>query len=77
VINPQTAQKYQHWVNPALPDSLDAWRAGAIEHPGSWWPHWADWLAARSGAQVPARDPSAGPLSPLEPAPGSYVKVKS
>jgi len=77
VINPPSAQKYQHWVNPALPDSLDAWRAGAIEHPGSWWPHWADWLAARSGAQVPARDPSAGPLSPLEPAPGSYVKVKS
>lgn len=77
VINPPSARKYQHWVNPALPETLDAWRAGAVEHPGSWWPHWADWLATRSGGQVPARDPSAGPLPPLEPAPGSYVKVKS
>jgi len=26
---------------------------------------------------VPARDPKTGPLKPIEPAPGSYVKVKS
>lgn len=77
VINPPSARKYLHWVNPTLPETLDAWRAGAVEHPGSWWPHWADWLAARSGDRVPARAPSAGPLPPLEPAPGSYVKVKS
>ncbi len=51
--------------------------AGATEHPGSWWPDWAAWLAERSGGKVPARDPSKGPLQPLEDAPGSYVKVKS
>ena len=51
--------------------------AGAVEHPGSWWPHWAEWLKARSGKQVPARDPAKGPLKPLEDAPGSFVKVKS
>jgi polyhydroxyalkanoate synthase len=77
VVNPPSANKYQHWVNPALPDTLAEWQAAAVEHPGSWWPHWAAWLHARSGEWVAARDPNKGPLSPLEPAPGSFVKVKS
>ncbi|WP_156320390.1 class I poly(R)-hydroxyalkanoic acid synthase [Brevundimonas sp. AAP58] len=77
VVNPPSAKKYQHWVNPNLPATLAEWQAGAEEHPGSWWPHWAEWLHARSGEWVAARDPNKGPLSPLEPAPGSYVKVKS
>ena len=77
VVNPPAANKYQHWLNPALPASLAEWQAGAEEHPGSWWTHWADWLHARSGDWVPARNPSKGPLKPIEPAPGAYVKVKS
>ncbi|MFM8753736.1 MAG: class I poly(R)-hydroxyalkanoic acid synthase [Phenylobacterium sp.] len=77
VINAPVANKYQHWTNASLPDTLEAWQAGAVETPGSWWPHWAEWLRARSGALVPARDPASGPLPALEDAPGSYVKVKS
>jgi polyhydroxyalkanoate synthase len=77
VINAPTANKYQHWTSAALPDTLEAWRAGAVEHEGSWWPHWAAWLKPRSGDLVPARDPSAGPLKPIEDAPGRYVKVRS
>jgi polyhydroxyalkanoate synthase len=78
VINHPDAKKYQHWTNDALPATVDEWRAGAVEHPGSWWPHWAAWLNERSGDMVPARDPSNGPLGkPLEDAPGSFVKVRS
>jgi polyhydroxyalkanoate synthase len=77
VVNPPAANKYQHWVNPALPDTVEAWLAGAQERPGSWWPHWAAWLKARSGKLVPARDPAKGPLKPIEDAPGRYVKVRS
>lgn len=77
VINAPAAKKYQHWTNPALPATLAEWQADAVEHPGSWWEHWAAWLGARSGKQIPARDPAMGPLKPIEPAPGSYVKVKS
>jgi polyhydroxyalkanoate synthase subunit PhaC len=77
VINPPAANKYQHWTNPALPDTVDAWLAGAQEHKGSWWPDWAAWLNERSGPMVPARDPAAGPLPALEDAPGRYVKVRS
>jgi polyhydroxyalkanoate synthase len=77
VINAPAAKKYQHWTNAALPETLAEWQAGAVEHPGSWWEHWAEWLRARSGETLPARDPEAGPLKPLEAAPGSYVKVTS
>ena len=77
VINPPSAKKYQHWTNAALPPSLAEWQAGAVEHPGSWWNHWATWLHDRSGEWISARDPKTGPLKPIEPAPGSYVKVKS
>jgi polyhydroxyalkanoate synthase len=77
VVNPPKANKYQHWTNAALPDTLEDWQAGAVEHKGSWWPHWAAWLGERSGDLIPARDPAAGPLTPIEDAPGRYVKVRS
>ncbi len=77
VINAPIAKKYQHWTNTALPGSLEEWQAGAVETPGSWWPHWAEWLKAKSGDLIPARDPAKGPLTPLGDAPGTYVTVKS
>jgi len=77
VINAPAANKYQHWTNTELPPSVEEWMEQAKEAPGSWWPHWAQWLREKSGGLVPARDPAKGPLPPLEDAPGSYVKVKS
>ncbi len=77
VINAPAAKKYNHWTNAALPQTLEEWMAGAMEHPGSWWPHWGTWLESRSGARITARDPAAGPLGPLEDAPGAFVKVRS
>ncbi len=79
VINHPDAKKYQHWVNETekLPKSVDTWLAGAREEPGSWWPAWDAWLTTYAGDDVPAIDPKKGPLEPIEPAPGSYVKVKS
>jgi polyhydroxyalkanoate synthase len=77
VINAPVARKYQHWMNPKLPPTVEEWMSEAVEHPGSWWDAWGEWLKARSGKQVPARDPAGGPLLALEDAPGSYVKVKS
>ncbi len=77
VINHPSAKKYQYWTNDAHPDTVEEWTQGAVEHPGSWWPDWAEWLKARSGPMIPARDPAKGKLKPIEDAPGSYVKVKS
>ena len=77
VVNPPSAKKYQHWLNPDLPETLAEWQAGAVERLGSWWEHWSGWLHDRSGGWVKARDPEKGAFPPLESAPGSYVKVKS
>jgi polyhydroxyalkanoate synthase len=77
VINPPEANKYQYWLNPAEPQEVDAWIAGATEHPGSWWPDWNAWLAAQSGDDVPARVPGDGRLPVIEDAPGSYVRQRT
>ncbi|RTL71116.1 MAG: class I poly(R)-hydroxyalkanoic acid synthase [Hyphomicrobiales bacterium] len=77
VINPVgEKEKYQFWVNDKKPATFEAWMEGAKETKGSWWPHWANWLAKQSGSMVKARAPGAI-LGTIEDAPGSYVRVKS
>jgi len=75
VINPPQAKKYQYWTNDKKAEALEDWLKGATEHAGSWWPDWFDWIAARSGKKIPAPTPGSGKLTPLEDAPGSYVRV--
>jgi len=77
VVNAPSSGKYQHWTNDALPATLDEWTEGAKEHPGSWWPTWDKWLAARSGEKIPAVKPGDGELKVLGDAPGTYVLTKS
>ena len=77
VINPPEAQKYQYWTKTGLAGAtLEDWRKGAEETPGSWWPDWDKWLAKQSkGKKVAARVPGAV-LGTIEDAPGSYVRVR-
>jgi len=77
VINHPDAKKYQYWTGESLHDALPDWQANAVEHPGSWWPHWDAWLRERSGPDTPARTPGEGGLPVLGDAPGEYVKVRS
>jgi polyhydroxyalkanoate synthase len=72
VVNPPAAKKYGYWTNEALPESFEAFVAGATEHKGSWWPDWIEWLRTRSGPQRAARVPAQG----IEAAPGRYVKER-
>ena len=74
VVNPPEKVKYQYWTNAKLPPTFEKWQATATEHPGSWWPHWIEWLRGQSGDTVPARVPGEG-LKVIEDAPGSYVRV--
>lgn len=74
VINPPAANKYGYWTNDALPPRPDAWLEDAIQHPGSWWTAWTEWLQPYQGTEVPARHPEA-PI--IEDAPGSYVRVRA
>jgi polyhydroxyalkanoate synthase subunit PhaC len=77
VVNPPGKKKYQYWTG-AKPrgDDVEAWLAKAQEHPGSWWPDWLHWIRKQDSTEVRARTPGGGKLTPLEDAPGSYVKVK-
>jgi polyhydroxyalkanoate synthase subunit PhaC len=77
VVNPPNRNKYQYWTGPRPRSAnLDTWLAKATEHPGSWWPDWLAWLKDQDAADVPAREPGGGVLTPIEDAPGSYVKLR-
>lgn len=76
VINPPKANKYCYWTNGKAPATPAEWFDGAERHEGSWWSDWSKWLARKAGPKVPARRPGEGKLTPIEDAPGSYVKVR-
>ncbi|HEX7636350.1 MAG TPA: class I poly(R)-hydroxyalkanoic acid synthase, partial [Noviherbaspirillum sp.] len=77
VINPPAKKKRSYWTNDKQPASADTWLKGATEHPGSWWTEWAKFLAEHAGGQVRARKFGNKKYTPIEPAPGRYVKVKA
>ena len=77
VVNPPGTPRHGYWINPRRPRRAERWLAGAEAHEGSWWPDWSAWLARRSGAMVPARQPGAGGLAVIEDAPGSYVRMRA
>ncbi|HWK32386.1 MAG TPA: class I poly(R)-hydroxyalkanoic acid synthase, partial [Hyphomicrobium sp.] len=76
VINPPDKMKYQYWTNGKHAKTLEGWLETAKEHPGSWWPHWAEWLHEHSGEWTVPREPGEQ-IGVVEDAPGSYVKVKT
>lgn len=73
IVNPPSKQKYGHYLSEGPLDDPDAWKARSAEFRGSWWPHWGNWLAKRSGPMVPARAPGDSAHPPLAAAPGTYV----
>jgi polyhydroxyalkanoate synthase len=49
LINPPGNPKARFFVGSDLPASADDWLATARPNADSWWEHWRDWIAARSG----------------------------
>ena len=75
LVNPPAAESRASYrvaaENPAEPE---AWEGIAAKLPGSWWPDYDAWLAARSGALKPApKRLGGGRFKALSKAPGSYV----
>ena len=78
VVNPPASNKYQYWTNDNIKDiSVADWMKGAVEHKGSWWPDWREWLGALDPEEVPARVVGSEALPAIEDAPGSYVRVRA
>ena len=77
VVNPPAKPKYQHWTNGPPVGTLEDWIASASEHPGSWWPHWFEWVREKDSREVSAREPGGGKVEPLCDAPGTYVLMRA
>jgi polyhydroxyalkanoate synthase len=79
LISPPGAPKAFFFAAPARVEDPVQWAdaAQATRQEGSWWPHWRDWIQARSGDVVaaPAKQGSRK-HKPLGPAPGEYVMAK-
>lgn len=78
VINPPAKNKRNYWIDGVLGGTADDWYASAQEVPGSWWPHWRDWLRTHAGPMVPAPSETGNErYRPTEPAPGRYVMQRA
>jgi len=76
LVNPAGNKKSSYRVSDDVTADADTWQRTASVEQGSWWPDYAAWLAARSGAQVPApASPGGQSHRVIEPAPGSYVRA--
>jgi polyhydroxyalkanoate synthase len=76
VVNSVAKPKYQYWVGERPTAAFADWFKTTIEHKGSWWPDWLEWVTKQSPEQAPPRVPGDGDLPPLCDAPGEYVKVR-
>jgi len=75
VINPPYKEKRNHWTGGKLGDGADSWLESAESKPGSWWPHWSEWVKQYAGEQVSARTELGNKNhQEIEAAPGRYVK---
>ena len=74
IVNPPTNPKAKYFLNADMPEAAEQWLAGAREHAGSWWTHWAAWYRDHGGGEVAAPASPGSPRHPAgDPAPGRYV----
>jgi polyhydroxyalkanoate synthase len=74
LVNPPGNPKSNYQVSEDNTVTEEEWRSQAESVQGSWWPDYAEWLAARSGDWRPAPMALGSTANPVqEPAPGSYV----
>jgi len=76
VINPANKPKYQFWTGGSPKGEFEDWVAKAKETPGSWWPHWLEWIIDQAPEKVKARKPG-GRFKTLGDAPGTFVLERS
>ncbi|WP_298336423.1 alpha/beta fold hydrolase [uncultured Erythrobacter sp.] len=79
VVNHPDAGKYQYWLGDKDAGSLSEFIESATEYPGSWWPHWLEWLDTQDSKKVTAtgkRKPGGRGDKVIEDAPGGYVKSR-
>lgn len=74
LVCPIDAEDACYYTHTEMSPNPDDWLCDANQQRGSWWPHWASWLAQRSGKKQPIqRHYGKTSYQKLEPAPGLYV----
>ncbi|MEP6762546.1 MAG: alpha/beta fold hydrolase, partial [Sporichthyaceae bacterium] len=77
IVNPP-GPKPKHWTNDELPADPQEWKDNATLQDGTWWEDWARWAAKQGGPKVTARETlGSADHPPIEPAPGSYVRIQA
>jgi polyhydroxyalkanoate synthase len=75
LVNPPGNAKARYFVNRELPPEAESWLATATTEAGTWWEHWAGWLAERAGDRIPTRRALGSRAHPPgDVAPGVYVR---
>lgn len=73
-VSPPGNAKSRYRTGPEPGGRPDEWLAASVEHQGTWWEDWREWILARSGDEVPAPKQLGDAEHPvLDPAPGVYV----
>jgi polyhydroxyalkanoate synthase len=74
LLNPPGNPKACFWTGASSAAGAEMWLEQAAKHTGSWWPHWLDWIKARSGEMTLATTALGSAKNPpLGAAPGRYV----
>ncbi|MFL6821831.1 MAG: alpha/beta fold hydrolase [Xanthobacteraceae bacterium] len=74
LLNPPGNPKACFWAGAGSAGSAENWLEQTAKHSGSWWPHWLEWIKARSADMAPAPVALGNEQNPpLEAAPGRYV----
>ena len=77
LLNPPGNPKAYFWAGVAHQNTAQAWLDQSSKHNGSWWPHWLEWISARSGEKRTAAPALGSERFPaLDDAPGQYVMEK-
>ncbi|MEZ5078671.1 MAG: alpha/beta fold hydrolase [Solirubrobacterales bacterium] len=75
LINPPGNPKAHYYAGPEPNGDADGWREKATRQQGTWWEHWADWIAERSGEERDAPAKLGSKRHPIvAAAPGQYVR---
>ncbi len=74
ILNPPGNPKAKYYLNDKTANGHQEWFDNATEQKGSWWVHWAKWLASHSGQKKnsPIKLGNTN-YTPIIDAPGSYI----
>jgi polyhydroxyalkanoate synthase len=75
IVNPPSPKAWFRTGEPTPPEPT-AWYAASVNHEGSWWEDWTEWIASRAGERVAPPPMGSRTYAPVADAPGSYVLQK-